>query len=81
MKKTSNQIQKAVTRNPRTTKTVNSVQTAKKVTYKRITKNIYHNGFSYCARVMVNGTMLRRSFTSQRKATIWRNEVKRGSVR
>ena len=78
MKKTVNQIQKAVNRNLRTT--TNPVQTVKKVTYKRITKNIYHDGFSYRARVMVNGIMLRRGFTSQRKATIWRNEVKRGNV-
>jgi len=81
MKKMNNQIQKAANRNSRTTKTTSSVQTAKKVTYKRITKNIYHDGFSYRARVMVNGIMLRRGFSSQRKATIWRNEVKNGNVR
>ena len=75
----NNQIQKAVNRTSKPTQ-VNSVQTAKKVTYKRITKNIYHDGFSYRARVMVNGVMLRRGFTSQRKATIWRNEVKRGNI-
>lgn len=79
--KKNNQIQKAVNRTSKPTQVITSVQTAKKVTYKRITKNIYHDGFSYRARVMVNGVMLRRGFTSQRKATIWRNEVKRGAVR
>lgn len=71
--KKRNQITKAVVRN---SKAVTPVQTTK-TTYRRIGKNIYFDGYSYRARVMVNGEMNSRNFTSQRKAILWRNEIQR----
>lgn len=75
MKKTNNQIKKAVVRNSKAP--VAPVQTTK-TTYRRITKNIYHDGYSYRTRVMVNGEMISRNFTSQKKAIAFRNELQRG---
>jgi hypothetical protein len=73
MKKTNNQIHKSVRRN---SKTVTAIQTPK-TTYRAITHNVYFDGYSYRARVMVNGVMNSRNFSSQRKAITWRNEQKR----
>jgi hypothetical protein len=56
-------------------------RTAKKATpktdYTFVTENIYRSNESFRVRLTIEGRRYSRNFTSQRKATQWRNEMKR----
>ena len=62
MKKSTKKIVKAIT---------------PKVNYKPIANNIYHDGYSYRARITVNGKCNSRNFTSKTAAIRWRNEFRK----
>ena len=83
MKKTK--IQKAIKANKKNTKKVTSVKktvvttTPKvtKATYRSVADNIYFDGYSYRARITVNGKCNSRNFISKTAAVRWRNEFRR----
>ena len=78
MKKTSKMIKKAV-KALKNSKKVTYVTTPKvtKTTYRSIADNIYHDGYSYRARITVNGECNSKNFTSKAAAIRWRNEFRR----
>jgi len=82
MKKTTKMIKKAVKALKNTKKVTsvkNPVTTPKttKTTYRSIADNIYHDGYSYRARITVNGKCNSKNFTSKTAAIRWRNEFRR----
>lgn len=56
----------------------NSPKTTTK--YVPISNNIYHDGFSYRVRVVVEGTKYSKNFTSKRSAIQYRNQLLKGYI-
>ena len=48
-----------------------------KATYRSVADNIYYDGYSYRARITVNGKCNSKNFTSKTAAIRWRNEFRR----
>lgn len=48
--------------------------------YVSISNNIYHDGFSYRVRVVVEGTKYSKNFTSKRSAIQYRNQLLKGYI-
>jgi hypothetical protein len=52
-----------------------TTNTGTKSTYTPVSKNVYHDGYSYRVRVSVKGQVISKNFSNKRKAIVYRNDL------
>lgn len=52
-----------------------TTNTGTRSTYTPVSKNVYHDGYSYRVRVSVKGQVISKNFSNKRKAIVYRNEL------
>ena len=58
------------------TKKMTSKKKVAESTYRSVSNNIYHDGFSYRVRMIINGVKYSKNFSSKASAVKFRNELR-----